>query len=193
MKYLFYVLLTCCFFFTRIEIVMGEDCLFLAHLNKSSKAEVAKGGGKIQAQRVEVNGGAGYKFKDSFPVPGGLDLRKRGGNVIYPAPGNIDTRQGTIQFWIKPQWIRKSKKKPYLSMNRILAVGFDPQKRQKLSRVIRPVVLVLLLLIRPGLIGNFNSVILVIGKQLGFLLILKIGKMMNGIMLLLLGGLAGRR
>jgi Concanavalin A-like lectin/glucanases superfamily/Carbohydrate family 9 binding domain-like len=134
MFFSFKLLSTGCLALVCIYTVASENCLFLAHFNQSSKAEVAKGGCEIQAQRMEVNGGAGYKFKDSFPAPGGADLRKRGGNIIYPAPGNIDARQGTMQFWIKPQWIRKSKKKHYLSIKRIISLSFDQQKRQKFEQ-----------------------------------------------------------
>ncbi len=113
---------------TALVLCADDGILFQANFNTSTAPQIARGGGLLEAKEVEINAGAGYPFKNSIPVPAGADLRKHGACLIYPAKGNFDTVQGTLQLWVKPTW--KAGRSFYA---RIFSLVFDSAKRDQVE------------------------------------------------------------
>ena len=68
--------------------------LFLAHFDGTANAVHSRRSGLVQGSGRLVNAGR---------FGGGLQL-KTGQTITYSAAGNFSPAQGTIEFWIQPQW-----------------------------------------------------------------------------------------
>jgi hypothetical protein len=86
--------------------ISSKDVLFLAHFNNNVKPEI--GNIKGMAYQATITSGArGVAFKNSFPRAECLDISTFRSFMALPGAGNINVKQGTLQFWVKPMWGRK--------------------------------------------------------------------------------------
>lgn len=83
--------------------VNQDEILLLAHFNSRGEPEIGISDGMVNRGAITA-GEQGVKFKDSAPRAEALDLTAAGSVLALPGNGNIDVRQGTIQFWFKPRW-----------------------------------------------------------------------------------------
>ncbi len=89
----------------KLVEVLDSNVLFLAHFNRSLKPEIGNTENMAQ-QAVITSGKKGVVFSKSYPQPECADLSVYRSFLAYPGERNIDIKNGTIQFWIKPLWKR---------------------------------------------------------------------------------------
>jgi Concanavalin A-like lectin/glucanases superfamily/Carbohydrate family 9 binding domain-like len=73
---------------------LKKNILFCARYNESFKANTSKGSDEFQSVNAEIKQKAGIKSTC------GADLTANKAYIAYPAKGNINVKEGTIQFWI---------------------------------------------------------------------------------------------
>lgn len=86
--------------------VSSKDVMFLAHFNSDVKPEIGNTA-EMAHQAVITAGQKGFIFKDSSPRAECLDISTYRSFLAFPGKGNIDIKQGTLQFWLKPMWGKK--------------------------------------------------------------------------------------
>jgi hypothetical protein len=89
-----------------LTVTAQADVLFLAHFDKAVPGADYSAGGQVSAS---ATGGARGGESGYFPgTPGGAaDIgyhTPATASLVFPAKGNIDTRQGTIEFFLKAAW-----------------------------------------------------------------------------------------
>lgn len=82
-------------------VLFAGKTTFLAHFDKLTDPDLCAGGGISDAYKVITSHHAGFRFRTRGGATGGIDFDRPGIFVEFPSKGNIDLKQGTMNFLLQ--------------------------------------------------------------------------------------------